>query len=154
MRRFRSEQRAAVIPLTLFLILAFIWFMFPMVTWMMLDGTRTLTQRAADAAALAGASQAILSQQTDARGAVYCDTVAVDASAGPVAAAQYWQKNTAALPSLQTTAFTAVSNANSLSVTASVTAPSGGFVFWGFTTLNWSVTATATALYPPGSTPC
>lgn len=153
MRRFRSEQ-AAVIPLTLFLILAFIWFMFPMVTWMMLEGTRTLTQRAADAAALAGASQAVLSQQTDARGIVYCDTVAVDASAGPVAAAQYWQKNTAALRSLQTTAFTAVPGANSLTVTASVAVPSGGFLFWGFTTLNWSVTSTATALYPPGTSPC
>ncbi len=154
MHRFRSERRAAVIPLTLFLILAFIWFTFPLITWMMLDASRTVTQRAADAAALAGAGQAVLSQQTDARGEVYCGTVAVDPTAGPVAAAQFWAKNTAALPSLQTAAFAAVPTGNALTVTATVTVPSGGFVFWGFRALTWSVTATATALYPPGTPPC
>jgi len=152
-RRLRGEQ-AAVLPLSLLLILAFIWFIFPLVTWMLTDGTRTLTQRAADAAALAGASQAILSEQTDARGVVYCDTVAIDPSAAPAAAARFWQQNTSALPSLQTTSFRVVAAGNALTVTASVAAPSGGFLFWGFGTLQWSVAATATALYPQGATPC
>jgi hypothetical protein len=152
--RLWADRRGAILPLALLLTLAFVWFALPLLTWIGLDGTRVLVQRAADAAALAGAGQAILTRQTDARGQVYCQTLAVDPVAGPVAAARYWQADTAALPSLVTAAFAATASGNRLTVAATVQVPSGGFVFWGFSTLSWTVQATAEAVYPSGVPTC
>ena len=64
-------------------------------------------QSAADAAALACASRATITQYVDARGVVYRETVAVNPTAGPVAAASAWGNNLAYWP-LQTVSFAAL----------------------------------------------
>ncbi len=54
---------------------------------------RAVVQSAADASALGCASQAEVTELTDVRGAVYQRTVAVDPTAGPQAAATWWQRS-------------------------------------------------------------
>lgn|GEM_PF-6651543 len=64
-------------------------------------------QSAADAAALACASRATITSYVDARGEVYQQTAAVNASTGPPAAAAVWGDNLAYWP-LQTVSFAAI----------------------------------------------
>ena len=64
-------------------------------------------QSAADAAALACASRATTTEYVDARGEVYRETVAVDTTTGPEAAAAAWGDNLAYWP-LQTVSFAAI----------------------------------------------
>lgn len=54
---------------------------------------RAVVQSSTDAAALGCATQADVTQLTDARGEVYKTTVAVDPTAGPQAAATWWQRS-------------------------------------------------------------
>lgn len=54
---------------------------------------RAVVQSAAEASALGCASQAEVTEFTDARGEVYQRTVAVDPTAGPQAAATWWQQS-------------------------------------------------------------
>jgi hypothetical protein len=152
--RVLREERGQVLPLALFLILCLILFAMPLLTSDLATGTVILTQRAADAAAIAGASEAILSTQSDARGTTYCTTVAVDPTAAPAAAAHAWQTYLSSDPSLTTTAFSALPNGPSLTVTVSVSMPPGGFVLFGKPALAWTVSATAQALQPAGTTAC
>ena len=64
-------------------------------------------QSAADSAALACASRATTTEYVDARGEVYRETVAVDTTTGPEAAAAAWGDNLAYWP-LQTVSFAAI----------------------------------------------
>ena len=64
-------------------------------------------QSAADAAALACASRATTTEYVDARGEVYRETVAVNPTAGPEAAATAWGNNLAYWP-LRTVSFAAL----------------------------------------------
>jgi hypothetical protein len=147
-RRLWGDQFGTSLPLALLLMLSFLWFALPLLSWVGVDGTRVMVQRAADAAALAGASQSVLTEQTDARGAVYCETVTVDPREAPAVAARYWRANTSALRSLRTSSFAAVPSGNRLTVRATVSIPPGAFVLWGFSELTWSVEATAEAVQP------
>jgi hypothetical protein len=85
--RFRREQAGSLLPFAVLMVLAFALAALPFLSAAYLVGTRWYVQRAADAAALAGAGQQVVRTLTDARGIVYCETVAVDPVAGPQAAA-------------------------------------------------------------------
>ncbi len=117
-------------------------------------GTRSAVQRAADAAALAGAGRALIAKQVDARGNTYCESLAVDPVNAPSAAAAYWAENTAAIPSLQTTDFLALPAGPTLTVQATVSAPGGGLELFGQGTVTWTVTAEAELQQPPGVAAC
>lgn len=117
-------------------------------------GTRTAVQRAADAAALAGAGQAVLQRQVDARGTTYCESLAVDPVAGPTAAADYWTENTSAIPGLATTDFVALPHGPDLTVQATVSAPPGGLLLLGQTSVTWTVTAEAEVQRPAAVPSC
>ncbi len=124
----------------------------PVLSAAWLIGTRTAVQRAADAAALAGAGLAVVAQQVDARGDVYCATAAVDPVQGPAVAAQYWARNVTGIPTLQTLAFVARPQGATLTVQGTVSAaaplrsPSSRTV--------WTVTAVAELRQPAGVAAC
>ncbi len=153
-RRFRRDERGQILPLALLLLLAMMVLTLPMITANQTYGSVALVQRAADAAAIAGAGQAILEKQTDARGQVYCETVAVNPSTAPTVAAQFWQNNLASMPSIQTVAFSAVPNGATLTVTATVSMPGGGFTLVGQNSLSWSLLAEAEVVQPSGVPAC
>ena len=60
---------------------------------------------AADAAALAGAQQAIVTEQTDATGTVYSYSVQINAATAPTAARDAWNANSALFMGGSTTSF-------------------------------------------------
>ncbi len=137
-----------------FVLFCLVLLILPLVSTGMAFAAKTLTQRAADSSALAGASQALFSQQRDGRGQIYCDSVAVDPVNGPVAAGQYWADNTSGMTTLQTTTFAAIPNGATMTVTVTVALPPGGFALFGFSKLTWTVTAQAKVLLPAGDPAC
>jgi hypothetical protein len=141
-------------PFTVILLLLFVLVAMPFMSAAALEGTRWYTQRAADAAALAGASQQVVAQQTDARGIVYCETVAVDPLAGPQAASVYWSADTGQASGLATTRFVAAPNGDTLTVQASVRVPGGGMILVGQPSVSWTVLAEARARNSSGLPDC
>lgn len=105
---------------------------------------RAGTASAADAAALACASNATISQEVDARGHVYRQTVVVDAAVGPLAAATTWSRNLGHLP-LTSVAFNAMASGPDCSVTGVVqaTLPILHLLARGRQTYQWATYAEA-----------
>ena len=147
----RSDQGQSTV-LGLFLILTFLLFALPVISFGMVSGWVLVSQRAADAAALAGAQHVTISKQVDARGAVYCEQVAVDPGPAATAAKAYWSQNTASVP-LTAAPFAATAKGATLTVDAAVTAPPLAFALFGKQDLAWSVASSATAVIPPGGPP-
>lgn len=136
------------------MVLAFVLAALPLISAGYLEGTRWYTQRAVDAAALAGGGQQVIETQTDARGISYCETVAVDPVAGPHAASSFWATDTASQPSLVTERFSAWPDGDTITVRAGVSAPGGGMVLVGQPTVAWQVMAEARAEDDSGLPPC
>lgn len=86
---------------------------------------RASAASAADAAALACASQAVVTQEVDARGVVYAREVAVDPVAGPAAAARAWAAALGRVPAARTAAFAAQAAGAECRVRAAVGADFG-----------------------------
>ena len=107
-------------------------------------------QSAADAAALACASRATITQYVDARGEVYKETVAVDTTAGPEAAATAWGDNLAYWP-LQTVSFVAIPDRAHCTVQVEVrsTVPILQILSRGRQTFEFGTTAQAKAYITP-----
>ncbi len=97
---------------------------------------------AADAAALACASQAIVTQQVDARGNVYQTFATVDVASGPTAAAASWSVNLRRVP-VRTVSFAATPSGPDCTVVAKVQASIGPLAVIARRTLTWSVRAEA-----------
>ena len=151
MAALRSDRAQSTV-LGLFLILTFLLFALPVLSFGMVSGWVLVSQRAADAAVLAGAQQVTISKQVDARGAVYCEQVAVDPATAAPAAKTYWTDDTASVP-LTTASFTATAKGATLTVEVAVTAPPLAFALFGKPDLAWSVASSATAVLPPGGPP-
>lgn len=147
-----SDERGQVLPLAVVMLLVLLLLAVPVLSAGWLLGTRSAAQRAADAAALAGAGQALLAREVDARGTVYCARVAVNPVSGPAVAAQYWARNTAALATMRTRAFVAVPDGAVLTVQATVIAADPLWAAQAAAT--WTVTAVARVQQPPGIPPC
>jgi hypothetical protein len=147
-----SDERGQVLPLAVVMLLVLLLLAVPVLSAGWLLGTRSAAQRAADAAALAGAGQAVLAREVDARGAVYCARIAVNPVGGPAAAARYWTRNTAALASIRTRAFVAVPDGALLTVQATVAAANP--LWAGQPATTWTVTAVARVQQPPGIPAC
>jgi hypothetical protein len=143
-----------VLPLTVIALAMATVLALPVLSAGWLLGTRSAVQRAADAAALAGAGQAIVAAQSDARGNLYCEDLAVDPVQGPATAARYWTRNARLLLSLQTESFVALPAGRTLQVLAIVRAPGGGLVFAGASRVTWTVTAEAEIVQPSGVPTC
>jgi uncharacterized membrane protein len=107
---------------------------------------RAGVQSAADAAALACAAQATVTQYVDARGNVYGTTVAVDPSAGPLSAAAAWVANLRWWP-VRTLAFAATPSGADCTVAAEIeaTIPSLRLLGSGRESYQWAVSAHARA---------
>jgi hypothetical protein len=119
----------------------------PVVAAAWLEGARWYAQRAADAAALAGAEQQVVIREVDARGIVYCETVAVDPVAAPQAAESYWRRDTASFPGFATLAWQAVPQGRTLTLQATVSVPPGGLEpLLGGASVSWSLLAEAEAV--------
>ncbi len=151
MATMRSDRAQSTV-LGLFLILTFLFFALPVLSFGMVSGWVLVSQRAADAAALAGAQHVTVSKQVDARGAVYCVQVAVDPAAAAPAAKTYWTKDTASVP-VTTASFAATAKGATLTVDVAVTAPPLAFALFGKQDLAWSAASSATAVVPPGGPP-
>jgi hypothetical protein len=147
-----SDTRGQVLPLAVVLLLVLTLLAVPLLTAGWLLGARSLAQRAADAAALAGAGQAVLARQVDARGDTYCESIAVDPVAGPALAARYWARNLGAIPGLGTETFSVLPQGPTLTVQAQVGA---AVPLWaGKPTVTWTVTAVAKVVQPAGVPAC
>jgi hypothetical protein len=149
-----GDEGGSILPFAVILLLLFVLAALPFLSAGYLEGTRWYVQRAADAAALAGAGRQVIQTQTDARGIVYCETVAVDPVAGPQAAATYWASNTVSQPSLVTQSFSAVPSGGTITVQATVQAPGGALILVGQPDVNWSVLAEAQAQNTSGLPNC
>ena len=144
-----SEERAQVLPLAVILVVVLALLTVPVLSAGWLMGTRSASQRAADAAALAGAGQAVVARQVDARGDAYCASIAVDPVRGPAAAARYWALNAAGM---QTRSFSAVPQGATLTVRASVAARAP--LWTGERVVTWDVVAIAKVVQPAGAPAC
>lgn len=104
----------------------------------------------ADAAALACASQATITNYVDARGHVYQETAAVDSTAGPQAGATAWGNNLWYLP-LKTVSFAATASGADCTVEAVVqaTIPILQLLGSGRQTYQWTTYAEAKAYITP-----
>jgi hypothetical protein len=140
-----------VLPLAVLVLAALIVAALPFLSGAMLLGTRAAVQSAADAAAIAGAGQAIVARRVDARGNTYCETIAVDPAKGPLVASEYWVRNVSRLPIL-TRAFAALPSGRTLTVYATVVAPGAGLAVVGVSSITWTVTAEA-ELQPTSGVP-
>lgn len=109
---------------------------------------RAAASSAADAAALACAAQADVTRETDARGTVYGEAVAVDPAAGPAAALQAWGDNLAFLPLLRTQRFRATPDGAECVVQAEVRLASPTALFLGPTRRFVRVTSAARGFIP------
>ena len=110
---------------------------------------RAAASSAADAAALACASQAEVTTQVDARGVVYGRVVAVDPVAGPAAAARTWAAALRRVPAAHTAAFSARTAGAECLVRAAVGADFGLGGLLGRAGFEVRVAADARALAAP-----
>ena len=113
------------------------------------SAARAVVRSATDAAALGCASQATVTSQVDARGEVYSQTVAVDPTAGPLAAATWWRRSMvqAGFPGLYLAHWgVSLSGAVCVVQVAANVSPPAGAVFAGFRHLEAG--AAAKALLP------
>lgn len=100
---------------------------------------------AADAAALACASQAEVTVELDARGAVYGREAAVDPAAGSAAAALTWSANAAGVRGLRTIAFAASAAGADCTVRAQVAVADAALAALGWPRFEIGVSAEARA---------
>lgn len=141
-------------PLALLLFLGFLFLAAPMLQMAIVSGTRVLVQQAADAAALAGAQQAVVREEVDARGAVYCESLAVDPVAAPGKAAETWQANVASQPSLQALTWVPAPDGMKFGLQSTVSLPPGGLILMGFRDVEFPVAAQAEQVQPEGVAAC
>lgn len=141
-------------PLALLLFLGVLFLAAPLLQMAIISGTRVLVQQAADAAVLTGAQQAVIREEVDARGAVYCESLAVDPVAAPAKAAEAWQANVASQPSLRALSWVPAPDGMRFSVQSTVSLPPGGLILMGFRDVEFPVAAEAEQVQPEGVQPC
>lgn len=150
--RIRDEDGQALLLLVVFVAAVLVAFALFVGTAHRYD-VRGEVQKAADAAAIAGAQHAVLVEKRDARGIVYCRRVAVDPVAGPSAAKNFWDRNITGIPGVKANSFLAVATGDTLVITASVDIAPQGIVGEG-DVVTVTVTAAAREKQPSDAVPC
>lgn len=150
--RLRDEGGQALVLLVVFVAAVLVAFAMVVGTAHRYD-VRGEVQKAADAAALAGAQHAVVTEKRDARGIVYCASVAVDPDAGPAAAKAVWSANIRSIPGYRADRVAVLVDGDVLTVVGEVdVAPQGIVREDGVVTV--TVTATAREGQSSEGPPC